>query len=48
MQIVLTILFITAACAYLGWQLYRRFFAKNEACEGCAIGKTTGAQETKA
>lgn len=48
MQIVLTILLIAAACLYLGWQLYKRFFAKNEACEGCAIGKTTGVQDPKA
>lgn len=40
MQTVLAILSITGACAYLGWQVYQRFYKKDSTCDGCSMGKT--------
>lgn len=41
MQLVLVILAIVAASAYLGWLIYKKFFSgKKDECEGCAIGKS--------
>jgi len=39
MQTVLVIVIITTATAYLGWQFYQRFFAKDKKCDGCAVNK---------
>ncbi len=40
MQIILTIVAITFAFIYLGREFYKRFFGKNEKCEGCGISKS--------
>jgi len=40
MQIILTILSIVFALLYLGRGLYKRFFGKNDKCDGCGISKS--------
>lgn len=39
MQVVLVIVFVSAAVAYLAWQGYKRFFKKDGGCGGCAMNK---------
>lgn len=38
-QTVLVITVIAAAVLFLGFLMYKKFFSKNEACEGCAVSK---------
>jgi len=40
MQIILTILAILFSLVYLGRGFYKRFFGKNEKCDGCGISKS--------
>lgn len=40
MQILLTIVAISFALLYLGREFYKRFFGKNEKCDGCGISKS--------
>lgn len=39
MQLVLTIIAVVSAVAYLGYMVYKKFFSKNTACDSCAFGK---------
>ena len=48
MQNVLVIIAIAAAAFYLGRMFYKRFFAKEQSCEGCAFsGENSKLQEKK-
>jgi hypothetical protein len=40
MQTIFVIIAIGAACFFLGWQFYQRFFKKETKCDGCSMGKT--------
>ncbi len=40
MQIILVIVVLAIAVSYIGWEIYKRFFAKETKCESCGIGKT--------
>jgi len=39
MQNIIVILILSAAIFYLGREFYKRFFAKETKCDGCAVGK---------
>lgn len=39
MQVLLVIISIVAASAYLAYQAYHRMFKKHADCEGCAMSK---------
>jgi hypothetical protein len=44
MQIVLTVITLTLALAYLGREVWKRFFAKETKCDSCAVGKAMNGQ----
>lgn len=39
MQTILVSIVISAACVYLAWKMYVRFFKKDVGCGGCAMNK---------
>jgi len=45
MQTVIAISLVVIAAAYLGWQVYKRFFAKETNCDGCAMGKAASEKD---
>lgn len=44
MQVVLVIIAVVGAVSYLGWQFYKRFYAKEAKCDGCAVSKIQSQQ----
>jgi len=45
MQTVIVISLVVIAATYLGWQAYKRFFAKETKCDGCAMSKAASEQD---
>jgi hypothetical protein len=45
MQVLLVIVIVCAALAYLGHKAYKAFFSKKTKCEGCAFSKSAGLTE---
>jgi hypothetical protein len=45
MQIALTVITLTLALAYLGREVWKRFFAKETKCDSCAVGKAMNGQQ---
>lgn len=41
MQTVIVISLVVLAVLYLGNEVRKKFFSRSEACEGCAMSKTT-------
>ncbi|MDG1428224.1 MAG: hypothetical protein P8H56_06335 [Crocinitomicaceae bacterium] len=40
MQTFLVITVVSLAVSYIGWEVYKRFFAKNSKCDSCAMGSS--------